>query len=85
MKGPKLTAEVVEFVDVPNVGAPGRNEVVIDIDASSVEPTDLHIIAGIYGALPPLPHLLGAQGVGRVSAVGSDAKHLKVGERRPSP
>ncbi|MET8412587.1 zinc-dependent alcohol dehydrogenase family protein [Streptomyces sp. NPDC005195] len=90
MKGLKLTGhgypnEVVELGDVPDVGDPGPDEVVIDVEASSVEPTDLYIIAGIYGALPPLPHLLGAQGVGRVSAVGSDVKHLKVGDRTVVP
>ncbi|MGW5251031.1 alcohol dehydrogenase catalytic domain-containing protein [Streptomyces sp. NPDC004129] len=36
-------------------------------------------------ALPPLPHRLGAQAVGRISAVGSDVKHLKVGDRTLVP
>ena len=45
MKGLQLTAygdpsEVVELVDVPEVGAPGPDEVVIDVEASPVEPTE---------------------------------------------
>jgi NADPH:quinone reductase-like Zn-dependent oxidoreductase len=90
MKGLQLTAygdpsEVVELIDVPEIGAPGPDEVVIDVEASPVEPTDLYTIAGIYGYLPPLPHLLGCQGVGRVSAVGRDVRHLKEGDRALVP
>ncbi|MGW6740717.1 zinc-dependent alcohol dehydrogenase family protein [Streptomyces sp. NPDC055025] len=90
MKALQLTgygdpSAVVQLVDVPDVGAPAPDEVVIDVEASPVEPTDLYIIAGGYGYLPPLPHLLGAQGVGRVSAAGRDVKHLKVGDRTLIP
>jgi NADPH:quinone reductase-like Zn-dependent oxidoreductase len=90
VKGLQLTAygdpsAVVELVEFPDVGAPGPDEVVIDVEAAPVEPTDLYIIRGIYGVLPPLPSLLGAQGVGRVSAVGRDVKHLKEGDRTLVP
>ena len=76
MKGLQLTAygdpsEVVELVDLPDVGAPGPDEVVIDVEASPVEPTDLYMIAGVYGYLPPLPHLLGPR--------ASDASRLSAG------
>ncbi len=86
MQGLQLTgygdpADVIKLVDVPDVGAPRPDEVVIDVEASPVEPTDLYIVAGVYGLLPPLPHLLGAQGAGRVSAVGRNVKYLKEGDR----
>ncbi|HTZ27533.1 MAG TPA: alcohol dehydrogenase catalytic domain-containing protein, partial [Streptosporangiaceae bacterium] len=90
MKGLQLTAygdpsEVVELVDVREVGAPGLDEVVIDVEASPVEPTGLYTIAEVYGYLPPPPHLLGAQGVGRVSAAGRDVRHLREGDRALVP
>ena len=90
MRGIQLTgygnpADVVRLVDAPDVGAPGSDEVVIDIEAAPVEPSDLYIVAGIYGVLPPLPHFLGIQGVGRVSAVGRNVKHLKEGDRTMTP
>jgi NADPH:quinone reductase-like Zn-dependent oxidoreductase len=90
MKGLQLTAygdpsEVVKLVDVREVGAPGPDEVVIDVEASPVEPTGLYTIAGVYGYLPPPPHLLGAQGVGRVSAAGRDVRHLREGDRALVP
>jgi NADPH:quinone reductase-like Zn-dependent oxidoreductase len=74
-------ADVVKLVDVPNIGQPETGEIVIGIEAASVEPSDLYVIAGAYGILPPLPHILGIQGVGRVSAVGPNVKHLKEGDR----
>jgi NADPH:quinone reductase-like Zn-dependent oxidoreductase len=74
-------AEVVKLVNVPDVGSPASNEVVIDVEAAPVEPSDLYMIAGIYGNLPPLPHILGIQGVGRASAIGRGIKHLKEGDR----
>lgn len=90
MKGIQLTgygnpAEVVRLVHAPDVGAPGPAEVLIDIEAAPVEPSDLYTIAGIYGILPSLPHFLGIQGVGRVSAVGRKVKHLKEGDRTITP
>src|SRR5690242_15723209 len=90
MKGLQLTAygdpaQVVRLVDVPDVGAPGPDEVIIEVEASPVDPTDLYIIAGVYGELPPLPHFLGCEGVGRVVAVGREVKHLKHGDRTIVP
>jgi NADPH:quinone reductase-like Zn-dependent oxidoreductase len=90
MKGIQLTgygnpADVVRLIDVPDVGPPGPDEIIIDVEAAPVEPSDLYIIAGIYGDLPPLPHILGVEGVGRVSAVGRNFKHLKEGDRTLTP
>ena len=79
------SADVVKLVDVADVGSPSRNEVVLALEASPVNATDLLIIAGRYGFLPPLPSILGLEGVGRVVAVGSDFKHLKEGDRTLIP
>jgi NADPH:quinone reductase-like Zn-dependent oxidoreductase len=86
MKSIQLTAygnpaEVVKLVDVPDIGMPGPDEIVIDMEAAPIEPSDLYMIAGVYGNLPPLPHILGIQGVGRVAAKGRNVKHLKEGDR----
>ena len=90
MKSIQLTAygnpaDVVKLVDVPDVTAPGPDEVVIDVEAAPVDPSDLYMIAGTYGNLPPLPHILGIEGVGRVSARGRNVKHLKEGDRTLVP
>jgi NADPH:quinone reductase-like Zn-dependent oxidoreductase len=90
MKGLQLSAygdpvEVVRLVDLPEFGPLAPDEYVIDVEAAPIEPTDQYIIAGIYGELPRLPHFLGCEGVGRVSAVGRDVKHVKVGDRVLAP
>ncbi len=76
MKALELTAygnpkDVIRLVDHPELGPLAADEWVIDMEAAPVSPTDQYIIAGIYGELPPLPHGLGSEGVGRVSAVGT--------------
>ena len=90
MKALELTAygnpkDVIRLVDQPEFGPLAADEWVIDMEAAPVSPTDQYIIAGIYGELPPLPHGLGSEGVGRVSAVGSAVRHLKVGDRVIAP
>jgi mitochondrial enoyl-[acyl-carrier protein] reductase / trans-2-enoyl-CoA reductase len=78
-------ADVVKLMNVPDVGAPGPDEVVIATEASPINGTDHLIIAGRYGYLPPLPSILGVEGVGRVAAVGRNVKHLKEGDRAMIP
>jgi len=90
MKGLQLSAyghpgEVVKLIELPDFGPLADDEYFIDVEAAPIEPTDQYIIAGIYGHQPPLPHLLGCQGVGRVSAVGREVKHVKVGDRVLAP
>src|ERR1700761_7238985 len=78
-------AVVVKLVDVPDVGAPSPDEVVVAVEASPINWTDFLIIAGRYGYLPPLPSILGVEGVGQVVAVGRNVKHLKEGDRTLIP
>jgi len=78
-------ADVVKLVDLPDVGAPGPDEVVIAPEASPINNTDFLIIAGRYGYLPPLPSILGVEGVGRVAAVGRNVSHLREGDRTLIP
>jgi NADPH:quinone reductase-like Zn-dependent oxidoreductase len=78
-------AEVMKLVDVPDVGAPGNGEVVIALEASPINMSDLLMISGRYGYRPKLPAIVGAEGVGRVIAVGSGVKHLKAGDRTLVP
>ena len=41
--------EVVQVVDLPDVGAPAAGEVVIEVEASPINQYDLLLIAGGYG------------------------------------
>jgi NADPH:quinone reductase-like Zn-dependent oxidoreductase len=82
-------AEVMKLVEVPDVGAPGEGEVVIALEASPINMSDLLMISGRYGYRPKLPSIVGTEGVGRVVAVGDGVTHLKQGDRTlipyPSP
>jgi NADPH:quinone reductase-like Zn-dependent oxidoreductase len=77
--------DVAKAVDVLDVGAPAAGEVVIAIEASPINPSDLFMITGGYGYRPRLPAIMGTEGVGRVVAVGAGVKHLREGDRTLVP
>jgi NADPH:quinone reductase-like Zn-dependent oxidoreductase len=60
---------------------PGAGEVVVALEASPVNPSDLLLIRGWYGHRPALPASLGTEGVGRIVAVGSTVDPARTGER----
>jgi NADPH:quinone reductase-like Zn-dependent oxidoreductase len=78
-------ADVAQCVNAADVGAPGKNEVVLAVEASPINQYDLLMIAGGYGYRPRLPSIVGTEGVGRVIAVGAGVKHLKEGDRTLVP
>jgi NADPH:quinone reductase-like Zn-dependent oxidoreductase len=62
--------------------APGPGEVLIQVHAVSVNRTlDLAVRAGTYPAQVALPHILGVDPSGVVSAIGPDVTTRKVGDR----
>jgi trans-2-enoyl-CoA reductase len=73
--------EVAGCIEVPDVGPPGPDEVVIEVEAFPINPADLLTITGGYAVRPQLPATLGAECVGRVVAVGSDVQRLAPGDR----
>ncbi len=78
-------AEVVKLNEVPDVGSPGPNEVVVAVEAAPINNSDFMIIAGRYGYLPSPPATLGIEGVGRVVAAGAQVRNLKEGDRTLIP
>ena len=61
---------------------PGPGEVLIDVRAVSVNRTlDLAVRAGRYAHRPALPHVLGVDPCGVVTAVGEGVRTRKVGDR----
>ena len=49
--------------DVP-VPTPATNEVLVRVEASPINPSDLLMVRGVYGRQPPLPAVPGFEGVG---------------------
>src|SRR5215472_8864620 len=85
MKRVDLTAygtpeEVASCVEVPDVGAPGPDEVVLDVLAFPINPADVSFCRGSYRLRPPLPATPGAECVGRVTAVGAGVTQVRPGD-----
>lgn len=74
-------ADVLEVVELPDPPAPGPGEVLVDLVAAPINPSDLYTIQGTYGVKPPLPAVPGYEGVGAVAALGEGVTHLTVGDR----
>ena len=86
MKSAQLTAigpaeKVVKCIDVPDPGAPGAGEVLVDMVACSINPADILLIEGNYATVPETPCALGIEGAGTVAAVGTGVTNLKVGDK----
>lgn len=61
--------------------APGPGEVLVEMLAAPINPSDVLTITGQYGALPPLPAIGGNEGVGRVVAHGEGVTAPALGTR----
>ncbi len=70
--------EVMELLDLP-VPQPKPNEAVVKIAAAGVNFIDVYNREGRYKAALPL--VLGQEGAGAVSAIGSDVRDVAVGDR----
>ena len=90
MRAVRLTAfgnpvDGLEYVDIPEPDAPGPNQVLIGVEFSPINPNDLMLAQGIYAFRPPLPTVIGNEGVGRILAVGPGVESVKVGDRVLAP
>src|SRR6202049_1648984 len=90
MRAVQLTAygnpiEGLKYVNLPEADAPGPNQVLIEVEFSPVNNSDLLIARGIYPSRPALPTVIGNEGVGRVLKVGAGVKNVKVGDRVVAP
>lgn len=60
--------------------APGEGEVLLELLRMTINPADLLLLEGRYGQKPPAPFTPGAEGVGRVLAVGAGVSGLAPGD-----
>jgi NADPH2:quinone reductase len=70
--------EVMELTELP-VPQPKPNEAVVKVTAAGVNSIDIYFRDGRYKM--PLPFIPGQEGAGVVTAVGAEAKSVKVGDR----
>lgn len=69
----------LQLVDEP-LRAPGDGEVLLEMMRMTINPADLLLLEGRYGHQPPAPFTPGAEGVGRVLAVGAGVNALAPGD-----
>jgi NADPH:quinone reductase-like Zn-dependent oxidoreductase len=74
---PTTAPELIESV----APEPGAGQVLVALEAAPINPSDLLLISGRYGYRPALPAPLGADGVGRIVAVGPGVDPVRIGER----
>ena len=60
---------------------PAAGEVVLAIRYAALNPADRYLSENQYPARPPLPHVLGRDGVGAVVAVGDGVERIREGDR----
>jgi NADPH:quinone reductase-like Zn-dependent oxidoreductase len=72
--------DVARCADVPDVGAPGAGEVVLDVLLFPINPADISFCRGTYRLKPSLPATPGAECVGRVTAVGAGVSQVRAGD-----
>jgi len=59
---------------------PGPAQVLLKVRVAALNPADAFLARGMYPARPPLPHILGRDGVGDVVAVGPGVDNVRLGE-----
>jgi mitochondrial enoyl-[acyl-carrier protein] reductase / trans-2-enoyl-CoA reductase len=74
-------SEVAELVDIPEPSAPGPDQLLIEIEVTPINPSDLLHFEGRYAKQLPLPAFAGSGILGRVAAIGRDVRHLEPGHR----
>ena len=59
---------------------PGPGEALIAVKFAALNPADAFLARAMYPANPPLPHVLGRDGVGEVVEVGRGVQNVRTGE-----
>jgi mitochondrial enoyl-[acyl-carrier protein] reductase / trans-2-enoyl-CoA reductase len=75
-----MPPEVARTIEIPDPSPPAAGEALIAMEYAPINPSDLVLIQGFYGVRPPLPALLGIEGVARVAAIGTGVANVKVGD-----
>ena len=71
-RGP-VPQDVIDVVDL-QLPPPAAGQVLIEVLAAPINPSDVLTLTGQYGLLPPLPAIGGNEGVGRVVGLGPDVE-----------
>lgn len=68
-------------VEQAKLHTPAENEVLINLHAAGVNPSDVYTSTGTYAIKPTLPYTPGLDGAGIVEEIGEHVTNVKVGDR----
>jgi NADPH2:quinone reductase len=71
---------VLQLQDVPDL-QPGKDQVVVRVQAAGVNPVETYVRTGTYAIKPNLPWTPGSDGAGEIIALGEGVSQWKVGAR----
>lgn len=74
-------SEVAELVDVPEPRPPGPAQVLFEVEAAPINPSDLLHFAGRYAKPASLPSFAGGGVLGHIISLGEGVTHLGAGDR----
>jgi NADPH:quinone reductase-like Zn-dependent oxidoreductase len=77
-------SEVLRIAEIPEAGAPGAGEVLIEIELAPLNKHDFLFMRGYFGG-PVAPTVVGNEGYSHVAAVGPNVKSVEVGDRVLAP
>ncbi|WP_181434580.1 MULTISPECIES: alcohol dehydrogenase catalytic domain-containing protein [unclassified Curtobacterium] len=84
MKSIKFSAygepDAIHLTNAPEPSV-GVDDVLVQLEAAPLNPSDFMVSDGHYPLRPPLPAPMGSEGVGRIAAVGAGVSDLVVGSR----
>jgi NADPH:quinone reductase len=70
----------LQFGEVPDP-TPASGEVLLRVMFAGLNPADRYLSEGQYPAKPPLPHILGRDGIGIVERLGAGVTQFTVGDK----
>jgi NADPH:quinone reductase len=71
----------LRLTDFPDP-VPREGEAILELHYAALNPADRYLAERQYPANPPLPHILGRDGMGTVVELGKGVKHVRLGDRR---
>lgn len=77
-RGP-VPQDVIEAVS-EETPQPGSGQILLEVLAAPINPSDVLTLTGEYGILPPLPAVGGNEGVGRVAVLGDGVSGVEQGQ-----
>ena len=71
----------LRLAEVPDP-IPQKGEAILEVHYAALNPADRYLAEAQYPAKPPLPHILGRDGMGAVAQIGSEVNGLHLGDQR---